>query len=116
LVDPATNTVTGLGNTTGGQMTFLEPPGAGVIVTIAGNTPPERAVDYNEYLTLKASAMNLDANFQETQIQGNTRQLKRSLLTPPSDGITGRPLTLPPKDDRKNSYRVFDGDGNPIAM
>jgi hypothetical protein len=89
---------------------FSSPLPADTRVTILGTTPPERAVDYNNYVTLKAAAMNLDANYQEAQIQENSRQLKRALLTPPTDGIPENPMTLPPEGERKNSYLAFDGE------
>jgi microcystin-dependent protein len=116
IVDTRDYEVNNLGDFSGGTVVFHDPPQTGKRVTIIGNTPRQRAADYSPYIVPTSHAMNLDHDFQEAQIQENTRQLKRALVTPPMDGIPEKPMTLPAKDDRKDSYLAFDGEGNPIAL
>jgi microcystin-dependent protein len=108
--------VTGAGEPNGGTVIFNSIPPSGTIVSLVGYTTRERAVDYNQYVTLSAKAMNLDNDFQQAQIQENTTLITRALLSPPSDGAAGDPLVLPDRDARKDAYLAFDGDGDPIAV
>lgn len=108
--------IEGVGNANGCEITFKEAPADGAIVTFIGNTSRERAVDYNQYVTLTAKSMNLDADYQETQIQENTAALKRTILTPVEDGFREESLILPGLEERKNAYLAFDEEGNPMAM
>jgi hypothetical protein len=52
-----------------------------------GDTPRQCAADYFPYIVPTSYAMNIDNDFQEAQIQENSRQLKRALVTPLTDGI-----------------------------
>jgi hypothetical protein len=116
VVDTRDYEVNNLGDFSGGTVVFHDPPQAGKRVTIMGDTPRQRAADYSPYIVPTSHAMNIDHDFQEAQIQENTRQLKRALLTPPTDGVPEISMTLPPEEERKNSYLAFDGDGKPIAI
>lgn len=115
-VSPVFYSVTNTGEMAGANLIFVVAPIEGSQVTIAGETPRERAADYNEYATLRASVMNLDENYQEVQIQENTRDIIRSLKTPIEDGIAERPMDVPNRDARKDSYLAFDDEGYPIAV
>jgi hypothetical protein len=108
-------TVSGVGEFNGGTVALHSIPESGTIVTIVGDTPRKQATDYNQYVTLTVNSMNLDANFQETQIQETTTLAKRALLAPVSDGVPEYAMVLPDKDERKDSYLAFDEQGYPIA-
>ena len=106
--------VSQFGNVSGGKLTFVTAPASGAVVAIWGTMPRERDVDYNQYATLTADAMNLDQDVQEAQIQENTRDIKRCLISSVADGIpSASSVTLPSVEERKNSYFIWDGDGNP---
>lgn len=116
LQEKDTYELRGLGEFAGGSVIFKPAPEKDGVVSIAGNTTRERAVDYNQYVSLTASSMNLDANYQEAQIQENTTSIKRALLAAVSDGVPDSSLMLPSLEDRKNSYLGFDEEGAPIAL
>jgi hypothetical protein len=52
--------VSGVQNNTGGQVTFVTPPGAGTVVTIFSEMPSERTVDYQTAGPAKAKSFNAD--------------------------------------------------------
>jgi hypothetical protein len=114
FISPSAYTLQLLGEIGGAQITFFEAPVKGSKIVIAGTTARERKVDYNEYATLKAVSMNLDENYQEVQIQENTRDIFRSLKTPLSDGVPDYSMEIPPADERANGYLAFDDEGKPI--
>lgn len=106
----------GIGEKSGCAVIFEEAPEKDAVVCFIGHTVRERAVDYNQYVTLTAKSMNLDADYQETQIQENTTACTRALLVPISDGLPDKGFQLPSKEERKDSYLAFDEDGYPIAV
>ena len=108
--------IEGVGNANGCEITFKETPVDGTIVTFIGNTSRERAVDYNQYVTLTAKSMNLDADYQETQIQENTAALKRTIQMPVHDALNDGGFVLPPAEERKNAYLAFDEEGYPMVL
>lgn len=109
--------VSNFGDVSGGLVTFVAAPEDGATVAIWGTMPRERDVDYNQYATLTADAMNLDQNVQEAQIQENTRDIRRGLISDPADGIPDPSLvTLPPASERANSYFIWGENGEPAAL
>lgn len=114
LVSADDYSVSNLANPSGAKVTFDTAPSQGAIVAIWGTMPRERDVDYNQYATLTADAMNLDQDVQEAQIQENTRDIKRCLISSVADGIpSASSVTLPSVEERKNSYFIWDDAGNP---
>lgn len=106
--------VSNVANPSGAKITFNTAPAQGAIVAIWGTMPRERDVDYNQYATLTADAMNLDQDVQEAQIQENTRDIKRSLISSVADGIpSASSVTLPSIEERKNSYFIWGEAGEP---
>lgn len=115
VLQTAGYTVTGLGQSSGGSVVFSRAPADKCVVCILGSTERARAVDYNEYMTLRASAMNIDHDYQEAQIQENTRDIRRAMITPITDGVS-LDMTLPSIADRAGGYLAFDASGEPIAV
>jgi hypothetical protein len=113
-VDREAYSLNNVGNFGSGSIVFHNPPEERKMLTIIGDTPRQRAVDYSPYIVPTSDAVNLDTNYQKAQIQENSRQLKRARMAPLEDGI-GDTLIPRNKEDRKHSYLGFDGHGNPIA-
>lgn len=109
-------TVTGLGEKSGGNVVFVEPPGKDARVSIIGNTSRSRAVEYNQYITLTAKSMNLDTDVLEAQIQELSTDMSHTILAPKSEDRKGQSLVLPSVEGRKEGYLAFDSDGEPVVL
>jgi hypothetical protein len=110
--------ITDLGDLAGATLTFDNPPEEGAIISVVGDLPRERPVDYNEYATLRASAMNLDGNALQAQIQELARDRNRTILLSLGDSQDpNAPFSLPDAEGRRGGLLGFDGDtGAPIVV
>jgi hypothetical protein len=106
-------TVSGLGVTTGGSVTFLVAPGNGVIVSIQRTMRRERTTDYQNLGDFDANTVNPDFDRPILIEQDIDVQLGRSIRTPANEVATVP--VLPSIANRAGKYIAFDSSGQPTA-
>lgn len=105
-------TVSGVGQTSGGSITFDTPPADGVIVTIARARPYSRTTNFAEGGEFHAKTVNLELNSQQMQTQQVAEEVSRALRL----GITAVgtiDTTIPQPAPRR--ALLFDDTGSAIA-
>lgn len=102
--------VSGAGVTTGGLVTFDEPPVENTIITLERRIKLERMTDFLEGGDLSARSLNNELDYLTAEIQ----QLARDQATMIRyDGLeTPGPVTLPVRDSRKGRALAFDENGD----
>lgn len=101
-------TVDGVGNNTGGNVTFLAAPVLGT-VTRRRNMPLARATDYTSNGDLLAGTLNTDQDAPVLMLQQLQEQIDRSVKAPVGDTAS---VLLPSAAARANGVLQFDGSGN----
>jgi len=86
-------TVSGVGNNSGGNVTFTVAPANGTTVTRRRNMPLERNTGYTVSGDLKASVLNNDHDRHWLALQQLNALIGKSIQMPP--GVTGGPLPTP---------------------
>lgn len=106
--------VTGAGNTNGGQVTFVIAPANGQIVTLERRMPFERLTDFIEGGDFAAEAINTELDFVVAGLQ----QVEQDQVNMVKFAHTENPTstTFPDKAVRAGKALGFDGDGNMIAV
>ena len=95
LQDTATYTVTGVGESDGGSVTFAVAPAADTTITIVRNLSIERTSDFQEGATLRAKVLNDELDYQVACQQQIADNLNRSMVLPPYAAGSDVDLTLP---------------------
>ena len=95
LQDTATYTVTGVGESDGGSVTFAVAPAADTTITIVRNLSIERTSDFQEGATLRAKVLNDELDYQVACQQQIADNLNRSMVLPPYAADNDLDLTLP---------------------
>lgn len=106
-------TISGIGNPTGGAVTFSVAPSNQATVRIERIIALERSTDYQQNGDFLARVVNLDFNRIWMALQQQASSLKRAVLVPKSDNAT--PAELPRAKDRANKLLGFDANGQPTA-
>lgn len=107
-------TISGSGETEGGQVIFTTAPGNGVTVTLERRLPLERVTDYLEGGDFSAQSINTELDFLVASLQQVNRD--QSPMLRYGDHETPAATELPDRAQRANKALGFDGDGNPVAV
>ena len=107
-------TVAGVGNPSGGNVTFTTPPASGVVVTLARILPLARSIDYQDAGDLLAATLNGDFDrlwlaLQQLQ-QNDLRALKLRFEETVDQVIPGTPA------ERAGQYIGFDATGARVTL
>jgi hypothetical protein len=105
-------TVTGLGDSSGGTVTFHSAPTAGSLVRIQRATQIIRTTDYQVGGDFEAATVNLDFDRVYMLCQdvlGGSVEIANTLRVPAGETIA----VLPAKAARANTLAAFDGNGDP---
>lgn len=106
-------TVSGVGNNTGGNVTFLlGAPAALAVVSIIRAMQVVRSTDYQQQGDFNADTVNPDFDRAILLIQDAQTQLGRTIRTPADE--VGTLPTLPSISVRANTFLAFDSNGRPI--
>lgn len=107
-------TVSGVGESDGGSVSFLDAPASAAVITIRRSLSIERVTDFQESSELRAAALNKDLDYLTACVQQINGDLSRCISLTPTD--VGASLTLPPKSSRSDKLFGFDADGNVIVV
>ncbi len=107
-------TITGAGQTTGGDVTFGTAPANGVVITLARELPIERVTDYLEGGNFSAASINTELDYMIASLQQVNRE--NDLMLRYGDHETPAAVVLPDRNIRSNKALGFDGNGDPIAV
>lgn len=106
--------VSGAGETEGGDVTFDTAPADGIVVMIERRMPLERLTDFLEGGDFSAQAINNELDFLIAALQQVERD-QSDMIRYTKDEAPGV-VTLPTKGQRANKVLGFDGSGNPQAV
>lgn len=106
-------TVSGVGDSGGGNITLVTGAALGDIITITGNTPLTRTTDFNQAGDFLTSELNAQLDRITNILQENDTETSRAVLL--ADEDTADSLTLPTTSNRASKYLAFDASGNAIA-
>lgn len=106
-------TISGVGEATGGSITFDIAPSSGKIVRFVREIPYDREVDYQTSGDLLADTLDDDLDRIECQVQQLDYIASRALTFPIYESAGD--AILPPAAERATTVLAFDGDGLPIA-
>lgn len=105
-------TVSGVGASGGGNVTFVTAPTSGAEVVRERAVPYLRETDYQEGGGFQASAVNEDVDLLEMQAQQLADLSDRSLRVAAGDA---EPAEIPSAADRASKVLGFDADGDPTV-
>jgi len=105
--------VSGVGQSTGGNVVFTSPPVNNSQVTLRRYLRIERTSDFSEGGAFHASVINQELDYIVAVAQQNAQDIERSVTLDPTDGDVQ--LVLPSKTTRSNTVLAFDGNGEPVA-
>lgn len=104
--------VSGVGNSRGGDVIFLMPPAKGKVVMLERVVPTFRLTDYQDNGDLLADTVNKDFDRIWMAIQRSFLFINRTLRVPEMTGVNN----LPSVEQRRNKLLAFNNDGNPITV
>lgn len=107
-------TMTGIGSTTGGTVTFVpggSPLASGSYLSISRQLPLVQATSVSSQGSTFA-AIEAALDYEMMCIQQLQGEFSRTVMAPPGDPAIG---FLPPVGQRANQGMAFDANGNPIA-
>ncbi len=107
-------TIQGAGDTSGGSVTFDQPPPSGAIITLSRELAIKRTSDYIEGGDFSAASINSELDYIIASLQQIDRANNTMLRY--SDHETPANVQLPSKALRAGKALGFDGNGNPIAV
>lgn len=107
-------TIDGIGNESGGTITFGSIPTSGANVTIYRDVSIERDTDYQDNGDLLAKTVNSDFDRIWMALQDGSAGLSRAVRVPRSD--INPNMELPAASVRANKALGFDANGNPFAI
>lgn len=111
---PVAFSLTGLGDSAGGQISFALPPPAGTRITLLRRMPIKRETDFTEGGEFRARALNEELDRLTLLVQQADERATRGLGTAPADAPAS--LTLPPLAERAGKFLGFDATGAPKAV
>ncbi|MBL8637052.1 MAG: hypothetical protein JNN09_00955 [Alphaproteobacteria bacterium] len=107
-------TISGAGNSLGGEVTFDSPPPAGTLVILERRMAFERLSDFLEGGDFSAAALNTELDFFVAGLQQVSRDQANMIRFPETENPSG--MALPDRLLRANKALGFDGDGNLSAV
>ncbi|VUX45927.1 hypothetical protein DF3PA_170028 [Candidatus Defluviicoccus seviourii] len=107
--------VTGAGETEGGQVVFATAPTEGTVVTLKRRIHAERTTDFQESGDLRAKVLNDQFDHLTAAVQDVAADITRCIRVPASESIGPETLALPPASERRNKWLGFDADGQMIV-
>ena len=107
-------TVDGLGDSSGGDVTFDTAPADDAIITLNLEVPYTQELDYPTTGKFPAASHERGLDLI-TMLCKRLKEVDERSLVAPLGGDTDEDLTLPSQEDRASNYLAFDADGNPIA-
>jgi len=106
-------TVTGAGVSTGGTVTFVTAPAAGVVVTLLRNLKIQRTTDFQESGEFRSKVINDELDKQVAMSQQVNDRVDRSLRLADTD--PDATLTLPLSAARASKVLGFDSSGDVVV-
>ncbi|QQG36013.1 MAG: hypothetical protein HYS17_11010 [Micavibrio aeruginosavorus] len=106
--------VSGAGNSAGGQVAFITAPDSGVVVMLERRFALERMTDFLEGGDFSARAINNELDFLMMALQQVNRDQASMLRYAAAEMPAG--LDLPTRAVRAGKALGFDGSGNPVAV
>jgi hypothetical protein len=107
-------TVSGIGATSGGTVSFAVPPAAGTVITLERRLTVERLSDFLESGPLSARSLNEQLDRTTAILQQLGGDQGRMLRFPDTDLPAS--AVLPSRPARAGKVLGFDGTGNPVAL
>lgn len=107
-------TISGAGNTSGGDVTFDSAPADTAIITLARELPIERVTDFLEGGDFSAVSINNELDYLIASLQQVARE--NDLMLKYAEHETPGSAELPARSTRANKALGFDGNGDPIAV
>jgi Pectate lyase superfamily protein len=112
---PATGfAISGLTDPAGGEIDFIEPPGAGTSVTLLRRTEGIRETEFVDGGPFRAAAINAELDRIMLLIQEDREEHNRALRGRPIEAVTD--FCLPPTAERANRLLGFDSAGRPMVF
>ncbi len=112
--DPGGYSISGVGESDGGSVTFASPPPAGTRLTLYRDMPVARTGDFVAAGDLRASALNADLDQLAMMVQQVEAAARRALRRAPHDADAD--LVLPDKAARADTVLAFDTEGRPETL
>ncbi len=106
-------TITGAGQSEGGQVVFDTPPASGVRVTLLRRMRIARTADFQENGVLRARTLNDELDYQVAALQELRDELSGAVRLDVSENAT---VTLPPASARANRVLAFDAVGDVTVL
>jgi Pectate lyase superfamily protein len=106
--------ITGLGEESGGEITFANAPAPGTSMTLLRRTEGIRETDFVDGAPFRAAAINAELDRIMMLIQEDREEHGRSLRGLPAEG--GLDFCLPGASERANRVLGFDSAGQPVAF
>jgi hypothetical protein len=114
VLQVGTYTVSGVGASHGGSITFIAPPSAGARITLRRMLPVQRTTDFQEGGDFRAATLNNELDYQTAALQQVQTDMERGLRLSPTD--TDAPTTLPVSTERAGKVLAFDASGQPVVL
>lgn len=102
--------ISGIGNISGGNVTFTVAPTNGTVITMALKPTAKREIDYQQTGDWNASSLNRDFDRLWLAIRSLGQSIFSSIKLPFS--TTTEPIISEDSAERANKYISFDGSGN----
>jgi len=112
--DPGGYSVTGVGQSSGGTVSFASPPSADTRLTLYRDMPVARTGDFVEAGDFRASALNADLDRLAMMVQQVEAATARAVRQAPHDAEAD--LVLPDSTQRAGAVLAFDADGKAAAL
>lgn len=104
-----------IGNQNGGNVIFDVAPADQVKITLLRIVPNTQLVDYRQYDKFPSQTHESALDLLTMQIQQIVNEDNRALVHPLLEELTGEQKTLPPLEQRRSSYLLWDENGVPQA-
>lgn len=106
-------TVSGAGDSNGGDVTFITAPANQAVVTLRRQMAIKRTTDFQESGEFRAKVINDELDITAAGLQQVEIEAKRGLKLSATD--LADTLTIPDKTSRASKFLGFDADGDAIA-
>ena len=114
VLQVGTYSISGVGSSHGGSISFEQPPAAGGRITLRRLLPVERITDFQEGGDFRAASLNDELDYQTAALQQVQSDMERGLRLAPTDSDAG--TTLPTQAVRAGKVLGFDTLGQPVAL